>query len=85
MLDEVELTSSTGTICVEMMRRFHERGARFVEVPVHHYARPYGRSEFFRLPRVAKSLLDLANKWLELVGRPAYITRRDAFLAEDQT
>ena len=55
LLDRVELRSTSGVICVEMMRRFQDAGARFAEVPVSHYFRPHGRSQFFRLPAIARS------------------------------
>ena len=42
------LLSTSGVICVEMMRSFDRAGARFVEIPVHHYFRPSGKSQFFR-------------------------------------
>src|SRR5262249_42896435 len=48
LIERTPLRSETGVICVEMMRRFERSGARFVEVPVHHYDRPHGRSQFFR-------------------------------------
>ncbi len=57
------LESSSGVICVEMMFRFRRAGARFVEAPVHHYERPHGRSQFFRLPAVARSARQLAAFW----------------------
>ena len=38
LLDRVELTSTSGVICVEMMRKFEQAGARFVEVGVSHHA-----------------------------------------------
>ena len=63
------LTSTSGVICVEMMRRFTEQGARFVEVPVHHYARPSGRSQFFRLPAIARSARQLLGLWWRVVVR----------------
>jgi hypothetical protein len=56
-------------ICVEMMRRFERAGARFVEVPVHHYTRPSGRSQFFRLPAIARSARQLLALWWRLVVR----------------
>lgn len=68
------LTSHTGVICVEMMRSFRTQGAHFVETPVHHYARPSGRSQFFRLPAIARSAVQLAQLWWRAVARPA-ITR----------
>jgi glycosyltransferase involved in cell wall biosynthesis len=67
LLDRVNLVHTTGVICVEMVRKFQDAGARFVEVPVHHYPRTYGRSQFFRLSSVARSLRDLAALWVRLV------------------
>jgi glycosyltransferase involved in cell wall biosynthesis len=63
------LTSTTGVICVEMMRSFHRAGARFVEFPVHHYFRPSGKSEFFRLPAIARSARQLLALWWHMVIR----------------
>jgi glycosyltransferase involved in cell wall biosynthesis len=66
---ERPLTSHTGVICVEMMRSFHEQGARFVETPVHHYFRPSGKSQFFRLPAIARSAIQLIEVWWRMVVR----------------
>ncbi|HEY0519608.1 MAG TPA: glycosyltransferase family 2 protein [Ilumatobacteraceae bacterium] len=63
------LTSTTGVICVEMMRSFDRAGARFVEYPVHHYFRPSGKSEFFRLPAITRSALQLLALWWHMVIR----------------
>lgn len=63
------LTSTSGVICVEMMRSFDRSGARFVEIPVHHYFRPSGKSEFFRLPAIARSARQLLALWWNLVIR----------------
>ena len=61
------LTSTSGVICVEMMRRFQDVGAEFVQVPVHHYPRPHGRSQFFRLPAVSRSAYQLGRLWVRLM------------------
>jgi glycosyltransferase involved in cell wall biosynthesis len=63
------LTSTSGVICVEMMRSFHRAGARFVEAPVHHYFRPFGKSQFFRLPAIARSARQLLVLWWRMVIR----------------
>ena len=63
------LQSQTGVICVELVRRFEVAGAAFVEVPVHHYFRPHGRSQFFRLPHIARAALQLSRLWIELMVR----------------
>jgi len=61
------LVSTSGVICVEMMRSFQDAGARFVETPVHHYFRPAGRSQFFRLPALARSARQLLELWWRMV------------------
>ena len=63
------LTSTSGVICVEMMRAFDRAGARFVEIPVHHYFRPYGKSQFFRLPAITHSAWQLLTLWWRVVIR----------------
>jgi glycosyltransferase involved in cell wall biosynthesis len=63
------LTSTSGVICVEMMRSFDRSGARFVEFPVHHYFRQSGKSEFFRLPAIARSARALLVLWWHMVIR----------------
>jgi glycosyltransferase involved in cell wall biosynthesis len=69
LFSDQPLTSTSGVICVEMMFRFERAGARFVEAPVHHYFRPHGRSQFFRLPAIARSALQLRRLWWRLVVR----------------
>ena len=63
------LRSTTGVICVEMMRSFDRAGARFVEIPVHHYFRPSGKSQFFRLPAILRSARQLLALWWRTVVR----------------
>jgi glycosyltransferase involved in cell wall biosynthesis len=69
LLEEHPLRSTSGVICVEMMCSFHRAGARFVEVPVHHYARPSGRSRFFRAPAIARSARQLLALWWRMMVR----------------
>ena len=69
LLDRVALTSTSGVICVEMMRRFQDAGATFAEVGVSHHERPHGRSQFFRLPAIARSARQLVGLWWALVVR----------------
>lgn len=69
-LGQIELTSSSGAICVELVHKLHRAGCDFVEVPVRHYPRLYGRSQFFTLPRVARTIYDLLSLWFRLVMLP---------------
>ena len=67
MLERVRLEKTTGVICVELVRTLQDAGARFVEVGVHHYPRVHGRSQFFKLSSVVRTLWDLAKLWVQLV------------------
>jgi glycosyltransferase involved in cell wall biosynthesis len=66
-LRRIELTSSSGAICVELVHKLYRAGCNFVEVPVSHRPRLHGRSQFFTLPRVARTVYDLLSLWLQLV------------------
>lgn len=67
ILDQVHLTQNSGSICVELVKLSQRAGARFREVSVHHYARQFGESQFFRPGRIAKTYVDLARLWLKLM------------------
>ena len=69
LLEGARLRSTSGVICVEMMRKLERAGARFVEAPVHHFHRPSGRSQFFRLPALARTARELLRLWWDLVVR----------------
>ncbi|HEX9467482.1 MAG TPA: glycosyltransferase family 2 protein [Acidimicrobiia bacterium] len=66
-LERVELVHTTGVICVELVRKLQDAGAVFEEVGVHHYRREFGKSEFFRMGAIARTLRDLAALWVQLV------------------
>jgi glycosyltransferase involved in cell wall biosynthesis len=68
---ERPLTSTSGVICVELVRNFRAAGARIVEAPVSHHFRPSGRSQFFRLPAIAHSARQLLGLWWRIVVRRA--------------
>jgi glycosyltransferase involved in cell wall biosynthesis len=67
IFDVVELESTTGTITFEMMKKIQDAGFRLAEVPVRHYYRQYGQSQFFNFPRVARTLVAIWAWWWRLV------------------
>lgn len=73
VFDKVHLTRSSGVICVELMKKVQDQGFRIAEVPVHHYHRSYGKSQFFNVPRVGRTLLDLGRLWVELVVQKRHL------------
>jgi glycosyltransferase involved in cell wall biosynthesis len=73
LLERVTLESTSGTIALELVRKFQDAGAKFVEVPVHHYHRAYGRSQFFNFRRLFRTGVQLSQLWWKLIvrkGRP---------------
>jgi glycosyltransferase involved in cell wall biosynthesis len=71
-LARFDLKSKTGTIPLELVKKLTDSGAVFAEVPVHHYHRVYGRSQFFNLPRLWATGVNLIRLWVELVLIPAF-------------
>ena len=67
VFDKVQLESNSGVICVELMKKIQDAGFVIEQVPVHHFHRAYGVSQFFNFRRVFKTLLDLSKLWVELV------------------
>lgn len=66
-LENLDLTSVSGGICVELIYKLKRKGCNFTEIGVNHYTRPYGKSQFFTFARIAKTLADFFSLWLKLV------------------
>lgn len=67
IFDKVQLESMSGTICLEMVKKMQDAGCVFTEVPVHHYHRAYGKSQFFNWRRMLSVACDLIKLWFKLV------------------
>lgn len=67
ILNEIELESVSGAICLEMVKKIEDAGYVFAEVPVNHYSRKYGVSQFFVPWRIIRSLKQLAGLYWKLV------------------
>jgi glycosyltransferase involved in cell wall biosynthesis len=64
LLEEKPLRSSSGTICVELVKLLERSGMDVVELPVGHYPRLHGRSQFFRLKSLATTFVQLCRLYL---------------------
>lgn len=67
VLEHLRLTSTSGTVCVELVRKIELSGCKVVEIGVHHYPRLHGRSQFFRLRSLAVTLCQLLRLYVRLV------------------
>ena len=69
IFERVALEKNSGVICLEMMKKIQDAGFRIAEVPVHHYHRAYGKSQFFNFRRLFKTGVDVMKLWFALVIR----------------
>ncbi|MES1255698.1 MAG: glycosyltransferase family 2 protein, partial [Acidobacteriota bacterium] len=88
IFERVHLEKTSGVICLELMKKIHDAGFRIAEVPVHHYHRAFGRSQFFNFRRIFKTGIDVMRLWLALVvlrqsGQAAASARRRGADAAD--
>jgi glycosyltransferase involved in cell wall biosynthesis len=75
VFDLVELESDSGTICLEFVKKTEDAGFRYAEVPVHHFHRSYGKSQFFNFPRLWRTGLQLLHLWWKLNVRSEHLRR----------
>ncbi|MCZ2127505.1 MAG: glycosyltransferase family 2 protein [Anaerolineales bacterium] len=75
ILDEIELISSSGAICLELVKKIEDAGYVFAEAPVNHYSRKYGVSQFFVPRRVYQTLRRIALLYVSLVIRKEHLKK----------
>lgn len=75
VFDTIDLESDSGTICLELVKKLQDAGYRFAEVPVHHFHRTYGRSQFFNFSRLWRTGVQLMDLWWKLVVRREHMRR----------
>ncbi|MBI2951111.1 glycosyltransferase family 2 protein [bacterium] len=79
-VQSIHLEHTSGVICLELVKKLELAGYRFVEFPVHHYHRTYGRSQFFNFRRLFVTGMNILRLWWRLMIRrntPIAIAHRD--------
>ncbi len=66
LVQALSLESTSGTICVELVRKLQDSGSAVVEIPVRHLPRLYGRSQFFRPKNLLLSVWQLLGLYVRL-------------------
>ena len=64
VMDDIELVSTSGTICVELVRKIEMSPYAVREIGVHHYPRLHGRSQFFRVQSLFSTLYQLLRLYV---------------------
>ncbi|HHT79140.1 MAG TPA: glycosyltransferase family 2 protein [Actinobacteria bacterium] len=72
LFENLELRYNSGVVCVEMISKLTMRGARFAEVPVNHYYRLSGKSQFFNFKRIFNTGIHLLKLWYRIKIRKEY-------------
>lgn len=72
VLGKVKLFENTGTICVELVKKIDQAGYTIAEVPVHHYWRTSGKSQFFNFKRLSQTGKNLFRLWWKLMIEKNY-------------
>jgi glycosyltransferase involved in cell wall biosynthesis len=67
VFDRISLEHNSGVICLELMKKLTDAGCVIAEVPVHHYHRAFGKSQFFNFPRLWHTAQDVLKLWVKLV------------------
>jgi glycosyltransferase involved in cell wall biosynthesis len=68
LLEGITLESTSGPICVELVRKLQDTGTGILEIPVRHLPRLHGRSQFFRPWNLIKSVWQLGVLYWKLLG-----------------
>ncbi|MSS70117.1 MAG: glycosyltransferase family 2 protein [Candidatus Latescibacteria bacterium] len=79
-VQSIHLEHTSGVICLELVKKLELAGYRFVEFPVHHYHRTYGRSQFFNFRRLFATGMNIFRLWWRLMVRrntPVAIAHRE--------
>lgn len=71
LVENLHLESTSGTICLELVRKIEMTGCNVAEVAVSHYPRLYGRSQFFRWRSLLTTARQFARLYFRLVAAPA--------------
>ena len=76
VVDNLNLASNSGTICLEMVKKIQNMNYRIKEIYVHHYPRASGDSVYFVPLPVIKTFIELIPVWWELVVKEKLFARK---------
>ena len=67
VIDSINLISNSGGITIELVKKSQQKGFKFKEVPVNHYPRLEGKSQFFRPSIILKTFKELGKLWFDIM------------------
>ncbi len=66
-LSNITLHSNSGLICLELLLKLQKNKACFKEMGVHHFARRFGKSQFFSIKHLVKTLREHISFYIKRV------------------
>jgi len=73
IFNHITLESTSGSICLEMVKKIQDAGYTFTEVPVDHFYRSYGSSQFFNFRRIWRTGMQLSKLLWQLVVKKHHL------------
>jgi glycosyltransferase involved in cell wall biosynthesis len=76
ILQGIALKSVSGAICLELVKKIEDAGYVFAEIPVNHYSRKYGVSQFFVPWRILRTLKQIAGLYWMVVVKKEHLRKK---------
>lgn len=67
LLKNIKMDCRSGSICIELVKKAQRINARFCQVSIHHFERPFGQSQFFQIRHLFPTFLELGSLWIKLM------------------
>lgn len=67
LIEKIHLSNTSGSVCVELVKKAQRQGAIFRQISVHHYERKWGSSQFFRPKRLLLTFFGFCDLWWTLM------------------
>ncbi len=61
VLPDISSLPNSGAVCVQLVRQLAAKGAAFSEIPVSHYPRVHGKSQFFTFSNIIVTMVHLGK------------------------
>ena len=69
-MKNIDLKHESGVVCLELVKKLEKSGALFIDVPVHHYFRTYGKSQIFNFKRLIIIIFNIFILFFDLIKVP---------------
>jgi len=69
-IKNIDLKHKSGVVCLELVKKLEKSGAQFIDVPVNHYFRTYGKSQIFNFKRLIIIVFNIFILFIDLIKVP---------------